>query len=129
MGIEMKREVSNALAQRPFARHRLLMLGLPLMFAPFAIGSAEACTVGGAASTSASNSTVDCAVNTTNSGPSGVDGYGTLGDNNNTYNINAGATVAGDRFGISTRDNAIFHVDGTVTGDNISAIIGVTILP
>jgi hypothetical protein len=87
MGIEMKREVLNALAQsilpQPFARHRLLMLGLPLMLAPFAIGSAEACTVGGAASASTSNSTVDCTGPTTNSAPSGIDGYGGSGDVNN----------------------------------------------
>src|SRR4051794_30558426 len=98
MGIGMKREVSNDPAQRPFARHRRKMLGFmltlaPLTLAPFAIDSAEACTVGGAASASASNSTVDCTGATTNSGPSGIDGYGSGGDDNNTYNVNSGATV------------------------------------
>ena len=46
MGNTMKREVSNGLAQRPYARHRLQMLGLALTLAPFAlVGEAQAlCT-------------------------------------------------------------------------------------
>jgi Autotransporter beta-domain len=110
------------------------MLGLvltlaPLTFAsftfsPFAIDSAEACTVGGAASTFASNSTVDCAGTTTNSGPSGIDGYGSLADVNNIYNINAGASVVGTRDGIATLGNGTFHVFGTVTGGNGAGLDG-----
>jgi uncharacterized protein with beta-barrel porin domain len=128
-GIEMKRKVSNDPAQRPFARRRLKMLGLaltlaPLALAPFAIDSAEACTVGGLPSASASNSTVDCTGATTNSGPSGIDGYGFVSDVNNTYNVNGGASVTGNRDGITLGNNGIFHVDGTVTGGNGAGIGG-----
>jgi hypothetical protein len=129
MGIEMKREVSNALAQRPFARHRLLMLGLPLMLAPFAIGSAEACTVGGAASASASNSTVDCTGPTNNSAPSGIDGYGSGSDDNNKYDVNGGATVTGTRDGIRSGDNGTFDIFGNVTGGTGAGIDGGVRLP
>ncbi len=75
-------------------------------------------------SSSASNSTVDCAGTTTESGPSGVDGYGTDSDDNNTYNVNAGATVTGDSHGIISGDNGIFNVFGTVTGGNGAGIAG-----
>ena len=85
----MKREVSNGLAQRPYARHRLQMLGLALTLAPFAfVGEAQAlCTP----NAPVNGTTVTC------SGAS--PGYGTATDINNTYNIQAGATVTGAVFG------------------------------
>ena len=78
----MKREVSNGLAQRPYARHRLRMLGLVLTLAPFAmVGEAQAvCTEDGLASAtgSASGKTVVCSGAVTNTGPDTVTGYGSV---------------------------------------------------
>src|SRR5947209_10248560 len=123
LGNMMKREISNGLAQRPFARHRLGILGLALTLAPFAmIGEAQACTVGGVASASASNSIVDCTGLTANSAPSGTSGYGTNADINNTYNIQVGASVAGTIFGFTYNKGAIFNNSGAISG--LAAING-----
>jgi hypothetical protein len=99
---------------------RALMLAMTI--APFAmVGEVEACTVNGAVSTHASNATVDCVGNTTNSGPAGgpfgTIGYGSAVDINNAYNIAAGATVSGTLEGIefSFNDKGTFKVFGTVT--------------
>src|SRR5689334_8518235 len=120
MGIEMKRVVSNVAATRPFARRLLRdhLFALTLTVAPWAMmaHAQAACTVGGAASAFASNSTVDCTGATTNTAPGNNDGYGTGGDNNNTYNINTGASVVGNISGIVFGDNGTFHVLGIVMG-------------
>src|SRR6266404_570233 len=91
---------------------------LAVVIAPFAaIGQAEAaCTVLGVASTSASDSVVTCTGATLNSGLGGVTGYGTTGDANNTYNIQSGATVTGDSFGVVFDTGATFNNSGTITG-------------
>jgi hypothetical protein len=86
------------------------------------VGRAEACTVNGAPSTSASNATVECAGDTTNSGPGGSTGYGSTDDTNNIYNIRAGATVRGDFFGIV--GSGTFNVSGTVSATNSAGITG-----
>jgi hypothetical protein len=99
-----------------------MMLGL-LLASVAAVGRAEACTVGGSPSTSASNATVDCSGDTKDSSPNGRNGYGTANDDNNTYNIHAGATVTGDGasgggFGVSFGAGAMFNNSGTITGLN-----------
>jgi hypothetical protein len=89
------------------------------------IGQAEACTVGGSPSTSASDATVDCTGDTHNSGTGPFSsGYGTPDDTNNIYNIGAGATVRGDNFGISFGAKGKFNVSGTVTGSIVAGIQG-----
>ncbi|HKO71994.1 MAG TPA: autotransporter domain-containing protein [Bradyrhizobium sp.] len=94
------------------------LFALTLTVAPLAMmAHAQAgCTVGGAASTFASNSTVDCTGTTTNTAPGNNDGYGTAGDDNNIYNINTGASVVGTISGIVSGENGTYHVLGTVTG-------------
>src|SRR3954451_17106584 len=96
MGNTMKREVSNGLAQRPYARLRLQMLGLVLTLAPFAMaGEAQAaCTP----NSPVNNSTVVCSGTTTDTTP-GV-GYGSSADTNNTYTVSGGLT--GSTFGLRT---------------------------
>ena len=73
---------------------------------------------------SASDTTVNCSGTTTNSGPDTVTGYGTLGDNNNTYNIQAGATVEGTAFGVRFGTGATFNNSGTIIGANSAGITG-----
>ena len=73
---------------------------------------------------SASDTTVNCSGTTTNSGPGTVTGYGTLGDNNNTYNIQAGATVEGTAFGVRFGTGATFNNSGTIIGANSAGITG-----
>ncbi|MEH2553814.1 uncharacterized protein with beta-barrel porin domain [Bradyrhizobium algeriense] len=100
-------------------------LALALLSAPFAaIGQAEACTVGGSPSASASDSVVDCSGATTNSGPGGIAGYGSVNDNNNTYNIQSGASVTGDSFGVVIGTGATFNSSGTITGAGAAGITG-----
>src|SRR5215203_2812052 len=100
----MKREVSKGLAQRPYARHRLRMLGLALTLAPFGIaGQAYAiCTENGAASVNGSTSdkTIVCSGTVANTAPDGVTGYGTFADKNNQYTISGSLT--GTVFGLLT---------------------------
>src|SRR3954451_13728723 len=110
MGNTMKREVSNGLAQRPCARHRLQMLGLALTLAPFAfVGEAQ-----GVCNPLApvNNVTVTCSGTTTSQ--NGTAGYGTANDANNTYNIQAAATVTGATFGFLYDKGAIFNNSGTI---------------
>jgi uncharacterized protein with beta-barrel porin domain len=125
MDFEMKREVSNGPVQGPFARHRLKMLGFaltlaPLTLAPFAIDTAEACTVGGFISHSASNSTVDCAGTTTNSAPNTLDGYGTHVDVGNTINVNVGATVTSTLGGGIFFGSGIVNNSGTISSTSLA---------
>jgi hypothetical protein len=103
-------------------RHVLMVAVLSSTFA--AVDRAEACTVGGLPSTFASNSVVDCSGTTTNSGSSGHDGYGTSNDNNNTYNIEAGAKVTGDEDGVKFGTGATFNISGAITGTSSVGIFG-----
>jgi uncharacterized protein with beta-barrel porin domain len=99
----------------PVWRRHALMLALGL--APFAMaGRAEACTVDGSASSSTSNSVVDCTGTTTNTGPDGQEGYGSANDTGNHYTVHSGASVVGNSFGILSGGDGTFTVDGTVTG-------------
>src|SRR6266568_1218334 len=90
-------------------RHALLQA---LLIASFAMsGRAEAaCTP----ASPVSNTIVTCIGKTTNQ--NGTNGYGTVNDNNNTYNIQAGATVTGDGFGVVFGTGATVNNDGTITG-------------
>src|SRR5204863_2378405 len=94
LGNTMKREISNVPAQRPFARHRLGMLGLALTLALFAmVGEAQAqCTP----NSPVSNSTVVCSGAVTNPGT----GYGSFADTGNTYTVSG--TLTGGNFGLQT---------------------------
>src|SRR5713101_7338594 len=77
-------------------RHAMM---LALLIAPFAaVGQAQAACL--PPSTASNNPNVACTGDTKNSSPDHLNGYGTINDNNNTYYINAGATVTGDRSGI-----------------------------
>ena len=90
-------------------RHALLQA---LLIASFAMsGRVEAaCTP----ASPVSNTIVTCIGKTTNQ--NGTNGYGTVNDNNNTYNIQAGATVTGDGFGVVFGTGATVNNDGTITG-------------
>ncbi len=90
-------------------RHALLQA---LLIASLAMsGRAEAaCTP----ASPVSNTIVTCIGKTTNQ--NGTNGYGTVNDNNNTYNIQAGATVTGDGFGVVFGTGATVNNDGTITG-------------
>jgi hypothetical protein len=71
---------------------------------------------------SASDTTVTCTGTTTNSGPGADTGYGAVGDNNNTYNIQAGATVEGGAFGVIFGNRATFNNLGTIKGVGAAGI-------
>src|SRR5437763_3995987 len=123
LGNMMKREISNGLAQRPFARHRLGMLGLALTLAPFAmVGEAQAiCTEDGVASVtgSASGKTIVCSGTVTNTGSGGIAGYGTTADTGNTYTVSG--TLTGNTFGLATGGGTLTN-NGTITGTNAAGI-------
>jgi hypothetical protein len=93
-----------------FLRRHALMQAL--LIASFAMsGRAEAaCTP----ASPVNNTIVTCTGKTTNQ--NGTNGYGTVNDNNNTYNIQAGATVTGDGFGVVFGTGATVNNDGTITG-------------
>jgi hypothetical protein len=93
-----------------FLRRYALMQAL--LIASFAMsGRAEAaCTP----ASPVNNTIVTCTGTTTNQ--NGSNGYGTVNDNNNTYNIEAGATVTGDGFGVVFGTGATINNDGTITG-------------
>ncbi len=90
-------------------RHALMQV---LLIASFAMsGRAEAaCTP----ASPVNNTIVTCTGKTTNQ--NGTNGYGTVNDNDNTYNIQAGATVTGDGFGMVFGTGATVNNDGTITG-------------
>src|SRR6266478_4931334 len=90
-------------------RHALMQV---LLIACFAMsGRAEAaCTP----ASPVNNTIVTCTGKTTNQ--NGTNGYGTVNDHNNTYNIQAGATVTGDGFGVVFGTGATVNNDGTITG-------------
>ncbi len=91
------------------------------MAAPFAAtGRAEAaCTP----ISPVRSATVTCSGATSNQQNAGT-GYGTNTDDNNTYNIQAGATVDGTRFGFITRNGAVFSNAGTINGTRTAGITG-----
>ncbi|MES2193086.1 MAG: autotransporter domain-containing protein [Pseudomonadota bacterium] len=95
-------------------------LALALLIASFAMtGPARAaCTP----PSTASNATVDCSGVVTNSGPDNITGYGTNSDDNNIYNIQAGATVTGTSFGLRTGSGATINNFGVVSGPNAAGI-------
>src|SRR5467141_4963048 len=91
-------------------RHALMQA---LLIASFAMsGRVEAaCTP----ASPVNNTIVTCTGKTTNQ--NGTNGYGTVNDNNNnTYNIQVGATVTGDDFGVVFGTGATINNDGTITG-------------
>ena len=90
-------------------RHALLQA---LLIASFAMSwrAEAACTP----ASPVNNTIVTCIGKTTNQ--NGTNGYGTVNDNNNTYNIQAGATVTGDGFGVVFGTGATVNNDGTITG-------------
>src|SRR5216684_5511752 len=96
-------EKSGVLAKMHVAGPKLMLrrhaMMLALLIAPFAaVGQAQAACL--PPSTASNNPNVACTGDTKNSSPDHLNGYGTINDNNNTYYINAGATVTGDRSGI-----------------------------
>jgi|tagenome__1003787_1003787.scaffolds.fasta_scaffold20982417_1 uncharacterized protein with beta-barrel porin domain len=120
----MKREVSNGLAQRPYARHRLL--GLVLTLASFGmVGQAQAvCTEDGVASTtgSASGKTVVCTGTINNSGPGAVTGYGSATDTNNSYTVTGALT--GTNFGLLANSGGPLINTGAIDGVTIAGVQG-----
>jgi hypothetical protein len=109
-------EKSGARAKTCVAGPRLILrrhvLMQALLIASCAMsGRAEAaCTP----ASPVNNTIVTCSGRTTNQ--NGTNGYGTVNDNNNTYNIQAGATVTGDGFGVVFGTGATVNNDGTITG-------------
>src|SRR3982074_3057491 len=113
--IKMKLANPNVLTGR-----RALMLAVTI---PTLAGVARA-EADCAPPSSASDAVVVCSGATSKTAPSGVDGYGTFNDNNNTYNIQAGATVTGDRDGVTYGTGATFNNAGTITGTSNARISG-----
>jgi hypothetical protein len=109
-------EKSGARAKTCVAGPRLILrrhvLMQALLIASFAMsGRAEAtCTP----ASPVNNTIVTCSGRTANQ--NGTNGYGTVNDNNNTYNIEAGATVTGDGFGVVFGTGATVNNDGTIRG-------------
>jgi uncharacterized protein with beta-barrel porin domain len=105
-------------------RHALMLAVTVSTFAM--VGRAEACTVGGSPSTSASNSVVTC-TGTTSNDPFG---YGTNNDTGNTYNILSGASVTGRLAGLALRSGIVNNfgsISAGADGVGILANGGVTI--
>ncbi|MBC9879137.1 autotransporter domain-containing protein [Bradyrhizobium sp. INPA01-394B] len=64
-----------------------------------------------------SNATIVCSGNV-DTQQGGVTGYGTITDDNNTYQVAAGATVHGSSFGITTGSGGVLTNLGTIDGPN-----------
>jgi uncharacterized protein with beta-barrel porin domain len=100
-------------------RHALMLAVTIAAFA--AVDRAEAdCTP----PLSTSGATVVCSGATSNSSSDAGVGYGTFHDNNNTYNIQAGATVTGDEDGVRYGTGATFNNSGALTGTSFAGISG-----
>ncbi|WP_298874606.1 autotransporter domain-containing protein [uncultured Bradyrhizobium sp.] len=67
------------------------------------------------------NATIVCSGNV-DTQQGGVTGYGTPNDNNNTYQVQAGATVHGPSFGIETGSCGILTNLGTIDGPNAAGL-------
>jgi outer membrane autotransporter protein len=100
-------------------RHALMLTAL--LIAPVvAFDRAEAaCTP----ASPASGTTVECSGDTGSNNVSA--GYGLSGDNNNIYNIQAGATVTGGSIGVEFGTGATFNNSGTITGGDTGVHSGV----
>jgi uncharacterized protein with beta-barrel porin domain len=116
-------------AQRPSARRRLARghaLALALLIAPFAMsGSAQAvndCTPTTTTAAPLTNATVTCTGTVLNQND--PVGFGTFKDNNNTYNILAGANVTGTTFGMAFGTGATFNNSGTIASGGVG-IVGI----
>jgi outer membrane autotransporter protein len=110
-------EKSGVLARMHVAGPKLMLrrhaLMLALLIAPFAaVGQAEAGCQASSAATPLINATVTCTGTTTNN----PTGFGTTADDNNTYNIVAGANVTGNATGVQFGNGATFNISGTVAG-------------
>jgi hypothetical protein len=118
--LEMKVTAVDGIARWNPARRTVRLLASAALAAPlFMTGRAEAsCTP----VSPASNVTVVCASDTNNQNTN--TGYGKVGDNNNTYQIDAGVTVHGLNFGIVTGDGGVFNNAGTIDGFGSAGISG-----
>src|SRR6266403_286679 len=99
---------------------RALMLAVTIS----TLAAAERAAADCAPPSSTSDAVVVCSGATSNTAPSRVDGYGTFNDNNNTYNIQAGATVTGGVDGVVYGTGATFNNAGTMTGTHSAGIEG-----
>jgi hypothetical protein len=114
LGIEMKS------ANPKLLRRHALMLTALLIAPVVAFDRAEAaCTP----ASPASGTTVECSGDTGSNNVSA--GYGLSGDNNNIYNIQAGATVTGGSIGVEFGTGATFNNSGTITGGDTGVHSGV----
>src|SRR4051794_25780050 len=108
-GNRMKQVVSVVPAQRPYARHRLRLLGLMLTLAPFAmIGEAQAACV-------QTGSDVSCTGNSAS--------FGTGVENGITITVQDGATVTSLVGGAINVNTATVNNRATVSSPNSVAII------
>jgi hypothetical protein len=94
----------------PILRRHALMQALLISSLAMSGCAEAACTP----ASPVNNTVVTCTGKTTNQ--NGTNGYGTVNDNNNTYNIEAGATVTGDGFGLVFGTGATVNNDGTIRG-------------
>ena len=87
-------------------------LRLALLMAPFAVvdGANAAC----APTSPVDNTTVTCTGATANQ--NGTDGYGTINDIGNTYNILSGASITGANAGLFFNTAGTVNNFGTITG-------------
>src|SRR5216683_1365370 len=118
-------EKSGVLAKMHVAGPKLMLrrhaMMLALLIAPFAaVGQAQAACL--PPSTASNNPNVACTGDTKNSSPDHLNGYGTINDNNNTYYINAGATVTGDRSVSCSVRGGTVNNSGAITGTNQAGV-------
>jgi hypothetical protein len=88
------------------------MLRLTWLIAP--IGIVDIANAACAPTSPVNDTTVTCTGTTTNQ--NGTDGYGTVTDTGNTYNILSGASVAGTNFGLRFDILGTVNNSGTITG-------------
>jgi outer membrane autotransporter protein len=116
--IKMKLANPNVLTGR-----RALMLAVTIStFA--AVDRAEADCNPPSSAAPITNKTITCSGATSNSSRDANAGYGTFNDDNNTYNIQAGATVMGDQDGVRYGTGATFNNSGAITGITFAGISG-----